>query len=470
MLTLADTRPPLFPPGPANQFNGTQTFRTRPHYVADRSPSSCHTSPYQSPVDLLLSLVQLRNMYDPTFGPASIWRHLRKSDFKKYSPLKSPDARTAKIYEAARLGTNGFRTLSLKINNVSDNRVYQLTDLPSELVLRKAAENLRTISGTKQSNRLEIVSRAKLLCEEDMPFVIGKFDITQFYESIDRTHLRDVLKQHLATAPATRTLLTSFLDCCDAQNIMGLPRGLAISAELSELYMKTFDTPQRTDSAIHLYARYVDDIIIIARPTNQLKSFRNELRTRLPAGLKLNDRKTILLPFTGSTRQADIVEHEFDYLGFNFSICHIRKKAKRRTVVLDIAASKVKKRKTRIILSLLQYLKDGNFIDLRDRVKIITCNYRFFDHKRSQTRFAGNYHAYRPINIPSKSLADLDDFIRKVILSNSGKISGPLSQSLTTGQRTELLRLSFRRGFSNNIEFAFSPNKLKHLIECWKYA
>ena len=447
-----------------------RAWRPRPWRCKPTPPAPPLSPPYRSTVDLLLSLVQLRNMYDPTFGPTSLWRHLRKSDFRRYTSLRSPEARTANINKAALLGRSGFRTLRLSINNLSGNRIYQLTDLPSELVLRKAAENLRTISGTKQSNRFEIVSRLKLLCEEDLPFAIGTFDISQFYESIDRTHLITVLKRHLATAPATRSILTSFLDQCNAQGINGLPRGLAISAELSELYMKTFDTLQRADSTIHLFARYVDDMILVTRPTNELKTLRQRVVRRLPDGLKLNDRKTKLLAFGRRVKQNDIVEHDFDYLGFNFSVCHINKKSKRRRVALDIADSKVKKHKTRIICSILQFLKDGNFSDLRDRIKLITYNYRFYDHKKSQTRFAGNYHAYRPIDIPSKSLADLDDFLRKVILSNRGKISHPLSHSLTTGQKDELLRLSFRKGFEENIQFSFSPNKLRHLIECWKYA
>ena len=409
-------------------------------------------------------------MHDPTFGPVSLWRHLRKNDFKRFASLKTHDARTAEIHEAALLGKNGFRTLRLSINKLSGNNIYQLTDLPSELVLRKAAENLRKISGTKQSNRFEIVSRLKLLCEEDLPFCIAKFDISQFYESTDQTHLKALLKRHLATAPATRAVLSSFLDQCAAQGISGLPRGLAISAEMSELYMKTFDTLQRTDPATHLYVRYVDDIIIVSQPTNELPKLRQQVIQRLPPGLRLNYNKTKLLTFSGHAEGTLTVEHGFDYLGFHFSVYHIKKRGSQRKVVLDIAKSKVKKRKTRIICSVLQYLEDGNFDDLRDRIKLITCNYRFFDHKKSHKRLAGNYHAYRPIDIPSESLAEMDKFFRNIILSNNGKIGCPLSQSLTMKQRRELLRLSFQRGFEKNIQFAFSPTRLKYLIECWKYA
>ena len=409
-------------------------------------------------------------MYDPTFGIDSLRRHLRKNDFKRFASLKTRDANTAEIHKAALLGRSGFNTLRLSINKLSGNNIYQLTDLPSELVLRKAAENLRKISGTKQSNRFEIVSRLKLLCEEDLPFCLAKFDISQFYESIDQTHLKALLKRHLATAPATRSVLSTFLDQCAAKGISGLPRGLAISAVMSELYMKSFDTLQSTDPAIHLYLRYVDDIIFVSPPTNELPKLRQQVIQRLPAGLRLNNNKTKLLTFSGQAKATLIVEHGFDYLGFHFSVHHIKKRGSQRKVVLDIAKSKVKKRKTRIILSVLQYLKDGNFDDLRDRIKLITCNYRFFDHKNSHTQFAGNYHAYRSIDTPSESLAEMDKFLRIIILSNNGKIGSPLSQSLTMKQRRELLRLSFHRGFKKNIQFAFSPTRLKYLTECWKYA
>ena len=234
--------------------------------------------------------------------------------------------------------------------------------------------------------------------------------------------------------------------------------------------MKPFDTLQRTDPATHSYARYVDDIIIVSKPTNELRELRRQVIHRLPAGLRLNDRKTKLLTFSAHAKQHFKVEHGFDYLGFKFTVHHIKKNTNQRRVVLDIAESKVKKRITRIVFSILEYLKDGNVTDLRDRVKLITCNHRFFDHKNSHTQFAGNYHAYRPIDIPSVSLAELDDFLRKIILTNNWTIGRSLSQTLSIRQGRELLRLSFRRGFEMNIQFAFSPTRLKHPIECWKYA
>ena len=416
-------------------------------------------------------------MYDPTFGPASLSPHLRRSDFKPYTSLKAQAARQAVrqavIDQAVSIGRSGFSTLPLRISTLSGNTIYQITNLPSELVLRKAVENLRRVSHTKQSSRFEIVSRLKLLCQEGLPFCIAKFDISNFYESINCVELKDLLMQHLAMAPATRLILDSFLNQCDVKGISGLPRGLALSAEMSELYLKNFDAIQRTDPAIHFYMRYVDDIIIVSEPISDPKQFRRQVAHRLPAGLELNDNKTKLMNFSGQIQRNPSVEHEFDYLGYNFSIYHInhvKHQGNLRKVVLDMAKSKLKKRKTRIVLSILQYLADRNFTDLRDRIKILTSNYRFFDHKRSRIRLAGNYHAYPSIDTPSKSLAELDTFLRNILLSSNGKISWRLSQVLTVKQKRELLRLSFRRGFEQDIQFAFSPSRLKRLIDCWKYA
>ena len=409
-------------------------------------------------------------MYDPTFGPTSLERCLRKSDFKRDPTLKIPSVRAQKIQAAVLLGKSGFKTLTLSINKLAGKNIYQLTDLSSELLLRKAADNLRTISSTKQSNRLEIVRRLKLLCEEDVSFCIAKFDIRQFYESIDQTHLKGLLKLHLATAPATRSVLSSFLDQCAVQGINGLPRGLAISAAMSELYMKKFDEQQRTEFGVHLYARYVDDIVIVSQPINELPKLRHQVLSRLPVGLRLNAAKTKLLNFSKNSENTSKINHEFDYLGFSFAVFQIEKKNSVRKVVLDIAKLKVKKRKTRIIRSILQYLKDGKLYDLRDRFRLITCNYRFYDHRKSRIRLAGNHNTYGLIDLPSAALKEMDDFLRKILLSNKGKISGRLTQSLTRAQRLELLRLSFQMGFQKKIHYKFSPTRLKHLIECWKYA
>lgn len=180
-------------------------------------------------------------MYDPTFGSAALARHLSKSDFKKRPALQNESHKKAVIDQAVATARNGFASLPLTPNDLAGRTVYQVDDLASDLVLRKAAQNIRMITGTKQSNRMEIARRLKLFCEEGMPFTIVKMDIKSFYPSIDQDALYCQIKRRLLTAPSTRSVLGSLIDQCKANSVPGLPPGLAISAELSEFYMQDFD-------------------------------------------------------------------------------------------------------------------------------------------------------------------------------------------------------------------------------------
>ncbi len=410
-------------------------------------------------------------MHDPTFGSTSLNRHIKKTDFKDNPKLKTEAFRSAQITKAVNLAKSGLKGITLEKNDLSGRAIYKNSDLPTELVLRKAVQNVRKITRARQSNRLDIIQRLQLLCREGMPFAVAKFDVKQFYPSVNQASLKGMLQRRLDTAPGTRTVLHGFITACAAQGIHGVPPGLAISAALGEIYMQDFDASMQSQLEPHLYARYVDDIILVLPPTKDLKSLRKGVSDLLPPGLCLNEKKTRLMNFAETKAKAPSVEHQFDYLGFSFSVLQIGKdRPNNRKVIVDVSDNKVKKRKTRVARSILQYLKDGRFGDLRDRFRINSCNYKFFDTRKSRVRSAGMYHTYGLIDLPSKSLKELDAFQTKMLLSKSGKICGPLSISLPLAQRNELLTISFERAFIDKTHFHFTPERLKALMECWKYA
>src|SRR6056297_953736 len=259
-------------------------------------------------------------MYDPTFGPTSLERHLRKGDFHNNPPLSTAAGREAAVSAAVAAARNGLAGMTLTRNDMAGRTIYQLADLSSELVLRKAVQNLRKISNTRQANRLDIVRRLHLFCEEGMPFCIGKFDIRQFYQSVDQLTLKELITRRLATSPSTRIVLTGFLDRCAALGVTGLPPGLAVSAALSEFYMQDFDSHMRSKIRAHLYARYVDDIIVVLPPATNIKALRKDITKALPTGLKLNPRKSRVISLSDSKKLTPAVEAEFDYLGFKFHV------------------------------------------------------------------------------------------------------------------------------------------------------
>ena len=412
-------------------------------------------------------------MYNPTFGISALKEHILKRDFKKIPDLKSQKTQSRILSQAVAIGNNGFSNLNIQINNLAGNTIYQLADFPSELVLRKADQNIRRISSSNQSNRINIVRCLRLLCQEGMPFCIAKFDIRKFYESINQSHLQCMLNRRFSTSPCTRRVLLSFLHHCNAQGIVGLPRGLAISATLSELYINDFDENIQRVLCTQFYARYVDDIVMLLSPLQNLTQLRKDVAFTLPVGLSLNEKKTKLLEFDHTRRQTNSVIQEFEYLGFLFSVSHLYKCNNDgrlyRKVTLDIAQSKINKRKTRVVKSLLQFLSDHNFNDLVDRFKIITCNYHYYDHKKNIQRLAGNFYSYGLIDTPSNALHELDLFVARILLSPNGKICGQLSRTLSKSEKQKLLQFSFRKGFERKTHFNFSPQRLKHLIQCWKY-
>jgi len=244
-----------------------------------------------------------------------------------------------------------------------------------------------------------------------------------------------------------------------------------MSAELSEFYMQDFDQRIGEQLKAHYFARYVDDIILILPELKSPNSLKAEIEEALPVGLKLNFSKSKIYPFGETKKKTTSVEHSFDYLGFKFNVHEIRKERPcARQVELDIASSKVKKNKTRIVKSLLQYLADGNFDDLIDRVRILTCGYQFFDERQQKIRSGGIQHTYNLVEIDAPAIAELDEFLLKMILSKRGPICGWLALCLSNRQKKDILKHSFYTGFANRVHFRFSADRLAALVECWKYA
>ncbi|MEZ7138033.1 antiviral reverse transcriptase Drt3a [Komagataeibacter sp. SM21] len=410
-------------------------------------------------------------MYDPTFGGAALARQLNKSDFLKEPALKNEAHKAAIVAQAVAIARNGFAYLPLTPNSLAGRTVFQVTDLASDLVLRKAAQNIRRITASKQGSRIEIIRRLKLFCEEGIPFTVVKMDIKNFYPSVDQDFLSIQLNKRLVTAPSTGSVIKSLINQCRSNSVGGLPPGLAISAELSEFYMQDFDCHMREVLKPHYFARYVDDIVVILPHLDNPKALKKLIEDILPNGLKLNFSKSKAYTFGKANIKLPSIEHSFDYLGFKFNVYQVGKdKPYSRRVDLDIASSKVKKNKTRIVKSLLQYLSDGNFEDLRDRIRILTCGYQFFDERQQKRRSAGLQHTYKLIEGNAPALVELDRFLSRMVLSNSGPICGWLALAMTNQERKELLKYSFFTGFNNREHFRFSASRLAHLMGCWKYA
>jgi hypothetical protein len=247
----------------------------------------------------------------------------------------------------------------------------------------------------------------------------------------------------------------------DAQ--YGLPFGLNISATLSEIYMKAFDRDIKKIDGIYFYVRYVDDILVF---TYKEENFYDEIKKILPKKLNFHEdskykQKFIKLPFKTS-------EGSFDYLGYNFSI-------KNEQLITTIADIKIKKIKSRIIMSFINYFRDKNFQLLHQRIKFLSSNYYIRQENKDANERevkklkSGIYYNYKLMSVDKlEQLNDLDIFLQKTIYSKKGKFGKKVLRLLTQNQRNKLKKHSFRVGFEKKISHNFKETTLSEITKGWQ--
>ena len=415
--------------------------------------------------------------YDLTLHRKSIKRNaIRQLDFATHSHLKFPDKMEALIEKCEKIADDGFKNLNLSTTILRGKNVYKVKSFEHELALRLIAKNIRRLTGAKQTNRNSIIKSLKALLEEGSDFKVFKFDLKSFYESVDLEKVEEELENDQGFSRSHLKLIKSFFSKLRTQNIVGLPRGLSISATLSEYVLRKFDKAIAERDGVFFYERFVDDIIIVASPKESTRSISSLLLRNLPDGLSLNSKKTRSLNFDESVVKASEtsnVHENVDFLGYSFKIFQRQRSNSEpvtRKVKVDISSSKTKKIKTKLVMSCLQFCSDGDFQALHQRIKLLSGNYTVFDHGRGIKRKAGIFFNYSIVDSDeSDSLTELDIFLKKMFLSSTGNICSQLHVKLSDSQRRIILKHSFLQGFKARVFYNFSGSQLVSLMRCWKY-
>ncbi|MEZ8676197.1 hypothetical protein AB6D13_23000, partial [Vibrio cyclitrophicus] len=165
------------------------------------------------------------------------------------------------------------------------------------------------------------------------------------------------------------------------------------------------------------------------------------------------------------------VRYQFEYLGYHFSILPPPIKNNPhcfRGLNIDIAESKQKKIKTRIIKSFVYYYKFGDFNLLLDRIKLLTSNFSLLDKKKNIQVMSGLYYNYKRIDIDSsESIRALDKTLKYYTHTNP-KICKGINHSLTKIQKRKLASYSFELGFRNRKRVYFTPTRQSKLQRTWR--
>ncbi len=351
-------------------------------------------------------------MSDQTFSTINFLRLINIDDFYKYKiPMGSANkTKKLELFDAIsqKISSESFKFSNFQQSNISGNKILTTTNITDELAIRKLNDNLKKIYKVKQTDRNTIINQINSLIREEVPMSILRMDISKFYESIDREQILTKIKKDNLLSYRSILLLEQLYQLPEFAKIKGLHRGISISATFSELFMRQFDSKIKLIHGIYYYARFVDDIIVFV--FDNLDEVIEKIKHFLPNGLKFNSNKFNIThkikcnckPSCTCTRnpcqckyrcqcsKQNPIFEKFEYLGYKFEFEKIAKE--KNKVKISLADSKVKKIKSRIIYSFLDYLKNKNFDLLEKRIKFITGNYTVKKQDEGGMLNAGIYY------------------------------------------------------------------------------
>jgi hypothetical protein len=412
-------------------------------------------------------------MKDQSFNEIGLEKLLRRSDFKGVLPVNVDAHRKALITGALSAaetkfgGANPIRPLHIK-----NKPAYGFNRVEDEVVVRRLTKNFRNRLSTSQRGRDFVIKALVRVLEEGVPYRIYRFDVRSFYESISAVELSKITIEDGALSPQSKHLLDLILTGFLAVGGTGVPRGMGLSAVLSELVMQPFDRHIQEHEHVFFYVRYVDDILIVTSCQEDETEFLKEVSRSLPRDLVLNDAKTQVITVAEKTGEKALDQQlgVLHYLGYKFSIFETPKKAMYRRVVVDIADSKVARIKLRIMRSFYRYSQDGDFILLRDRLGFLTANFSIADKNTGRRRLAGIYHGYPRITEGAQALDVLDAFLRTAVLKKKSRVFASTAfPGWTTKQARALLGACFKQGFKDRKFIHFHPKRIAEIQRCWIY-
>ena len=354
----------------------------------------------------------------------------------------------------------------LTVRSIKGKKAYQAEDIYPYYLLKRFNVTFKTINSLKQANRNEIVSSIVALIKDKRPYSIIRLDIEQFYESVNRDIISDNLKQDIAYSKSTTNNLEKWFDCFERSNVSGLPRGLSVSASLSEYYLRNFDKNVQRIEGVFYYARFVDDIIIFT--TNEPENTIKEVETHLPKGLKFhqsNEKRDVLIIPKENNVNSNL---EFNYLGYEFSIIIEKKKL---TTKVNFSKRKVNNIKTKIVKSLLSFKENNDFSLLKSRVCFLTHNYYIHNKYRDTKIRSGIYYNHPFITHPEECrLNDLDDFLKELLFNSSSckRVLGSM-HGLSNQQQKILVRMRFSNGYIDKRFHKFTYRRMMQIKSCWSY-
>lgn len=429
-------------------------------------------------------------MYANEYSQRSLDALIKSDEVSTFPALSKQHNRDDYIRRISQSVTNGtFQFARFARLHVGKFHAYEPIKLGDKLVLRRLNNVLRKTYRIKQSDRSDIIRQSiKLLTEPVEKYVI-KLDVKKFYESVDRAKLLAQLDEDQLLSIRTRWLLREVFKNLSNKVPLGLPRGIGISATLTEILMLPIDQKIRELDGVYFAGRYVDDLLVFC--TNNPEFIIEKIQALLPAGMILNNIKT-KIAFVGCccshgcihtasvcpcaskckcVPDADRLQ-ELNYLGYRISFNNVpsqHEKEKGMKVAIGLSKNKVNRYKTRIVSAFLNHIKSPDFDLLHQRIRFLCENSRLTGRNlrgRLKTGIRFNY----PLINDYRELIELDRFLRAQIFSKYGAYGAKMAAALSASQKAMLATYSFRSGHKSHRSRSVHSTEFRKIRACWKNA
>ena len=392
-------------------------------------------------------------MYSQSFSPKSLYACTTQAE-RRNSGLKKEDFIEAIGNELGNTIVDGTYQFKIKYDwelYLNGRPKKDFDYLCQNLILRKLHNNIKAIYKVQQADRNNIVRQMKILMSENVDMWVVRLDVRHFYESINREKLLIKLVEDARLSYHSIRLLLSLFKNPVISLGTGMPRGLGVSATMSELYMKYFDLTIRRVEGVYYYARFVDDIIVFCSSKRSKDMVWDTVQSELKnLGLNLNEEKSYV--WSPSSYGVELV-----YLGYT-----LRKKGNK--VDVSIADKKIKVIKTRLTKSFVRFSKDHNFDLLKMRIKFLTGNFTLYQADTLLPIKVGIFFNYRQAT-NTDSLNEMDKYYQRLLHCRSGKLGSHIS--LTKQELKDLEKYSFRFGFDNHVNHHFTNEQMGMIKNCW---
>ncbi len=365
--------------------------------------------------------------------------------------------------------------------------VISVDSLDEKLVCQLIKEDLKRVYKVVPADRNEIIEQLKALLESHTEKVIIRADIKSFFESVGLEKVIEKLLRDAYLNKLSLAYLQRIGVYLSEKQIAGLPRGLAFSSYLAEIFLQQTDHRIESIEGVWYYRRYVDDIIIIASPEKSPEKYWEEMRSCVEHdGLRLHEEggKKVL------SVTSEKVSTNFEYLGYAFHISSnglkvglsSRRKEKYQVRIdcifnhyaeFPAVSSKYKCRKK----FGEQYNRRESLSPLRKLFAMVSC-LTGNGHLEGDKRYVsiGSYYSNRHLTDLS-DLEDLDNYLQKCI---DTKFNPPAEMfcyskesdrdEIVEGIREVLRKWTFSEGFRTrrfckNPKFTLTLGQLKSLVK-----